>query len=142
MSADDGGLSVGRFNIPESELGWSFTASGGPGGQHANRSNTKSTLRFDLANTTVFPDELKQRMLAALGGRLVEGVLVAVADDSRSQWRNRSIARKRMAEWLQASMRSERVRRETRPTRASKEKRLDAKKSRSETKRLRRPPIE
>lgn len=140
MSADDGGLTVGRYRISEKELTWTFTASGGPGGQHANRSNTKATLRFDLAASAAFPDGLKDTMLTALAGRLIDGVLVAVADDSRSQWRNRAIVKRRMAEWLQESMRSPTVRRQTKPTRASKERRLEEKRARADVKARRRKP--
>jgi ribosome-associated protein len=136
----DADLQVGRYAIPSSELTWSFGTSGGPGGQHANRSNTRAELRYDLAGSDVFPDSTRRLMLEQLGKRVVDGVVVVSADESRSQWRNRSIARKRLAEWLEDSMRRPTPRKKTRPTRASKRRRLENKRVQSEKKRLRRPP--
>jgi len=134
--ADD--LAVGRYVIPEAELHWTFGPSGGPGGQHANRAHTRAELRFDLAATDVFPDEVRDRVTETLG--LSDGVVVVAVDESRSQWRNRQTARRRLAERLQEAMVPPTPRRPTKPTRASKQRRLDEKKARSETKRLRRPP--
>ena len=91
--------------IPGDELHWTFSTSGGPGGQHANRSNTRAELRFDLPASTSIPDHLRSRMLASIGDRLVGGMIVVVADDSRSQWRNRQIARKRLADLLNEAAR-------------------------------------
>jgi ribosome-associated protein len=139
MAADlDDDLEVGRFRIPASELSWSFGPTGGPGGQHANRSNTRAELRFDLGGSGIFPDAAW--MIDRLGNRAIDGVVVVVADESRSQWRNRAIARKRLAEWLLESMKRPTKRRATKPTRASQRARLDTKRARSETKRLRRRP--
>lgn len=129
------GLRVGRFTIPESELEESFTTSGGPGGQHANRSHTAVELRFDVASTTAIPEPQRTRIVERLGS-----TVTVIAADSRSQWRNRSVARRRMVERLEEAMRPERVRRPTRPTRASRRRRLEEKRKRGETKRLRRPP--
>ncbi len=133
-------LVVGRHRIPGSELAWSFGPTGGPGGQHANRSHTRAELRLDVAATAGLPDEVKERVLGRLGNRLVDGVLVVVADEHRSQWQNRRAARARMTRILTEAARVPRPRRPTRPTAASRERRLQAKKARSETKRLRRPP--
>jgi ribosome-associated protein len=141
MAAEiDSDLEVGRYSIPSSELTWSFGTSGGPGGQHANRSNTRAELRYDLAGSDVFPDGTKRLMLEQLGNRVVDGVVVVSVDESRSQWRNRSIARKRLTEWLESSMRRPNPRKKTRPTRASKRRRLENKRVQSEKKRLRKPP--
>ncbi len=140
MSAPDDDLVVGRLRVPNSELTWDFSPSGGPGGQHANRSNTRVELRYDLGNSGVFGDDLTRSMLAKLGGRAVNGVVIVVADDSRSQWRNRSIALRRLRELLEESMKTERPRRATRPTAASRRKRLDDKRARSQVKRDRRRP--
>lgn len=129
-----------RFRIPADELSWSFGPSGGPGGQHANRSNTRAELRFDLARSDVFPADLRQRILERIGGRAPGGVVTVVADESRSQWRNRTIARRRMAELLAEALRQPATRRPTRPTRASQRRRLERKRARSELKRLRRRP--
>lgn len=140
MSAPDDDLVVGRHRIPKSELAWDFTPTGGPGGQHANRSNTRVELRFDLASSAVFGDGLTERMLSRLGPRAVNGVVIVVADDSRSQWRNRSIALRRLRELLEASMKTDPPRRPTRPTKASRRRRLDEKRARSQIKRDRRRP--
>jgi ribosome-associated protein len=133
-------LTVGRFTVPGSELEWSFSTSGGPGGQHANRSNTRAELRYDLGASAAFPPEMREWMLGRLGNRAPGGVVVIAADDSRSQWRNRAIARARLADLLDDAQRRPTQRRATRPTRASKQRRVEAKRSRSEIKRLRKPP--
>lgn len=83
---------------------------------------------------------MRARVLERLAGRLVDGVLVVVADETRSQWQNRRAARTRMARLLTEATRVPRPRRPTRPTAGSRERRLRAKKARSETKRLRHPP--
>lgn len=134
--ADD--LRVGRFSIPEGELQWRFGPSGGPGGQHANRAHTRAELRFDLAATDVFPPQVRSRIEKSL--KLDDGVVVVVVDESRSQWRNRQTARRRLAERLQEAMVPPTPRRPTKPTRASRQRRLDDKRARSEKKRLRRRP--
>jgi ribosome-associated protein len=126
--------------IPAAELEWRFDTSGGPGGQHANKSATRVELRYDLARSGVFDPGVRQRMLNHLGNRVREGVVAVVVDDSRSQYRNRVTARRRLAELLAESMRRSRPRRATRPSRAAKRRRSEAKRRRSETKRLRRRP--
>lgn len=127
--------------ISGDELHWTFSTSGGPGGQHANRSNTRAELRFDIPASPSIPEHLRSRMLHAVGERLVGGVIVVVADDSRSQWRNRQIARKRLAELLNDAARPPAPpRRRTKPSRAARQRRLDSKRRRSETKRMRRRP--
>lgn len=134
--ADD--LLVGRYVIPDAELKWTFGPSGGPGGQHANRAHTRAELRFDLAASEAFPPEIQTRIVNALG--IDDGVVLVVSDESRSQWRNRQTARRRLADRLREAMVPPTPRRPTKPTRASKRRRLDDKRARSETKRLRRPP--
>ncbi len=142
MPAVSDDLTVGSGLVaPADELRWTFGPSGGPGGQHANRSNTRAELRFDLAGSPSIPDDLRPRMLAALEQRLVAGVVVVIVDESRSQWRNRQIARRRLADLLAAAARPPAPpRKRTRPGRAARERRLEAKRRRSETKRLRRRP--
>lgn len=139
MPADEH-IDVGEHTVPASELEWSFSPSGGPGGQHANRSHTRAELRFDLASSQSFPPELRQRMIDRLGSRTVDGVVVISVDESRSQWRNRSIARQRLAELLAGAERTPRPRRPTKPTRASRRRRVEGKRARSEVKRMRRRP--
>lgn len=125
--------------IPESEMKWRFDPSGGPGGQHANKSATRVELSFDVRNSTAFTEQMRIRILDHLEGE--QGILAVQVNESRSQWRNRQIARRRLANLLNDAMRPPPPqRRATRPTRASRERRLSAKRARSETKRLRRRP--
>jgi ribosome-associated protein len=128
------------ITVPARELEWRFLPSGGPGGQHANRSSTRAELSFDLSVSEAFDAELRDRMLGRLGGRAPGGVLTVGEDSSRSQWRNRQKARARLAELLREAMRVEASRRPTKPSRAAKRRRLDEKRRRSEKKQLRRRP--
>jgi ribosome-associated protein len=127
-------LDIGPYTIPAAELEEIFETSGGPGGQHANRSATAVRLRFDVVASSL-PEEVRLRLAERLGN------MVEVSSaESRSQFRNRSMARRRMRGKLEKALQDQPLRRETTPTRASKRKRLAAKRSRGETKRLRRPP--
>ena len=129
----------GSVVIPEAELQWRFSRSSGPGGQSVNTTDSRVELSFDLAGTEALAPVLKQRALAALADRLVDGVLTVVAAEHRSQLQNRRAARARLTGLLrQATAPPPRSRRPTRPTRASQERRIAAKKRRGETKRLRR----
>lgn len=121
--------------VPRSELQVSFSASGGPGGQHANRSNTRVDLRFDVAASTAFSEAQRDRVMRQLGP-----VVRVVADDERSQTRNRALAEERLVARLQSALRAERPRTRTRPTKASQRRRMDAKARRGEVKRQRRRP--
>lgn len=134
------GISFRGIMVPETELDWAFDTSGGPGGQHANRSATRVTVSFDLAGSPSVPAEVKEQLEAALIGRVRDGVIVVSADDTRSQWRNRAIARDRLATMLSDALAPRRTRRPTRPTRASRQRRMQAKRRRSEIKRLRGRP--
>ena len=127
-------LEVGRYTIPGDELEEIFETSGGPGGQHANRSATAVRLRFDVAASSL-PDEARSKLTGRLGD-----VIEVTAADSRSQFRNRAIARRRLKERIEKALVDPPKRRRTRPTRASKQRRLEEKRARSETKRLRQPP--
>ena len=119
--------------VPLSELEWRFVASGGPGGQHANRSNTKVELTFDIAASTAFGPVQRERVLRALGP-----VVRVVVDDERSQLRNRDLALERLRSKLAAALVVPKPRRATKPSKAAKQRRLDDKKRRSEIKRMRR----
>lgn len=121
--------------IPAAELSERFMPSGGPGGQHANRSSTRVELRFDVTASAVLSDSQRQRLLDRLGDEVR-----VVVDDERSQSRNRDIARERMAGRIRNALVVEAPRRATKPTRGSKRRRLDAKKRRSELKQQRRRP--
>lgn len=127
-------LVAGHLIIPGADLEEIFETSGGPGGQHANRSETAVRLRLDIAKSSL-PDPVKKSLLGHLG-KLVE----ATASEERSQARNREIARRRLAEKIESALHEDRPRKQTKPTRASKERRLAEKRQRSDVKRQRRPP--
>ena len=132
-------MRVGSYFVPSSELEWTFGPSGGPGGQHANRSNTRATLRFDLAASRSIPEEVKDLILHRLGPRAPTGTVSVTVDETRSQLLNREIAVERLTHLLSDALRPVRSRRPTRPTAASRQRRLDDKRRRSERKRERRP---
>jgi ribosome-associated protein len=121
--------------LPLSEIEFRFSRSSGPGGQHANRSETRVEARFDVEASQALTDAQKRRVLARTGP-----TIRAVAQDERSQWRNRELAVERIAEQLREALKVERRRKPTKPTAASRERRLEDKRRRSETKRLRRDP--
>lgn len=121
--------------VPRRDLEVSFTPSGGPGGQHANRAATRVELRLDLTTCGGLSDEQRRRVIGRLGAELR-----VVADDERSQARNRALAEQRLVAKLAEALRVERPRRPTRPSRGSVERRISTKKRRSETKQLRRRP--
>jgi len=119
--------------LPLSEVELRFSRSSGPGGQHANRSETRVEAVFDVEATSALTEAQKRRVLGRTGA-----TIRAVAQDERSQWRNRELAVERVVEQLRAALRVERVRKPTKPTAQSRERRLEQKRRRSETKRLRR----
>jgi ribosome-associated protein len=121
--------------IPLSELEWRFARSGGPGGQHANTSDTRAEVRFDVAASPSLGPRQRARLLSRLGP-----AVRAVASDTRSQARNRELALERLRRRLADGLRRAPSRRPTRPTHAARRSRLDAKRKRAETKRRRRPP--
>jgi ribosome-associated protein len=130
---------VRGITIPAEELTWRFSRSPGPGGQSVNTADTRAELSFDLSGSSALPPALKQRALAALEGRLADGVVTVAASEYRSQLRNREAAAARMAELLtEATAPPPRPRRPTRPSRAAVERRLADKQRRARTKRLRR----
>lgn len=125
--------------VPARELRWDFGPASGPGGQHANRSNTRVGLTLSITRSPSFTGEEKRRIEGRLGPRMRSGTLRVVVDDHRSQWRNRQEALRRMAVLLDSALAPEPpVRLATKPGRAARRRRLDAKRRRSETKRLRR----
>jgi ribosome-associated protein len=129
-------ITVGGHPIPDADLTWRFSRSSGPGGQYVNTADTRVQLSFDLAGSDAFPGELKQQLLARLGDQVV-----IVASEHRSQLRNRRAAGDRLAELLEEAMEPPpppRIR--TRPSKASQQRRIDGKKKRGETKRLRGRP--
>jgi ribosome-associated protein len=128
--------------IPVAELEFRASRSSGPGGQGVNTTDSRVELRFDLAGSPSLSDEAKELALRRLGPRLDSGgVLRVVAQAQRSQLANRRAAVERFAELLAAALATPRARRPTRPTRASTARRVESKRRRSATKRLRdRPP--
>jgi ribosome-associated protein len=126
-----------NVEIPLAEIELRFSRSSGPGGQHAQRSETRVEAVFDVEQSAALTEAQKQRAVARAGP-----VIRAVAQDERSQWRNRELALGRLADALREALRVERPRRLTRPTAAAREERLEEKRRRSEVKRLRRPPDE
>lgn len=116
-----------------SEIAFRFSRSSGPGGQHAQKSSTRAEALFDVEESSALSPAEKKRVLAKLGP-----VVRAAAQDERSQLRNRELATDRVIEQLRAATKVQRKRRPTKPTTASKERRLDEKKRRGRTKQLRR----
>ena len=129
--------------VPAQDLTWRFSRSSGPGGQSVNTADSRVELLFDVRRSTALPEALRERLLSRLSHRLVDGVLSVTASEYRSQHRNREAARSRLVEVLTiASTPPAPPRRTTRPTRGSKERRLDAKSRRSRTKAMRRRPLD
>lgn len=122
-------------SLPRSQIDYRFSRSSGPGGQHAQKSDTRVEASFDVEASTALSEAQKRRVVGKAGP-----VLRAIAQDERSQWRNRELATERLVEALREALRVPRRRRPTKPTKASRERRLEQKRRRSNTKRLRRPP--
>jgi len=139
----NGPLNFRGVVVPAQELSWRFSRSSGPGGQSVNTADSRVELSFDVQGSTALPEAVRERLLARLSHRLVDGVLTIAASEYRSQHRNREAARSRLADVLtQASAPPAPQRRATRPTRGSKERRLSAKARRSQTKAMRRRPVD
>jgi ribosome-associated protein len=120
--------------IPRAELHYRFSPSGRPGGQHANKVSTRVELRFDVAGSPSLGPRQRARLLERLGPEVR-----VVADDERSQSRNRQLATERFCVRVAAALAIEKPRRPTRPSRAATERRLEEKRRTSERKRSRRP---
>jgi ribosome-associated protein len=121
--------------IPLGEIELRFSRSSGPGGQHAQKSETRVEAVFDVEASTALSEAQKRRVVTKAGP-----VVRAVAQDERSQARNRELAIERLAAQLREALRTRRRRLPTEPTEASKERRLEDKRRRSDLKRLRQPP--
>jgi ribosome-associated protein len=122
-------------SIPRSEIELRFSRSSGPGGQHAQKSDTRVEAVFDVEASSALSEAQKRRVLAKAGP-----VLRAVAQDERSRWRNRELALERLADALRAALKVRRKRKPTKPSKTAVERRLETKRRRAATKRLRRPP--
>jgi len=133
----------GGIVIPGSELWFTASRSGGPGGQHVNTTASKVTLYWNLAATVALDSDQIQKAGEHLKNRINrDGVLQIHVSDERSQHQNRAVARQRLADLIRQAIRPEKDRVSTKPGRASKQKRLDDKKKRGEIKRFRRTPGE
>jgi len=130
-----------RFLPPEAELSERFILTGGPGGQHVNRTETGVQLSFDVARSDFLNAPTKTRLTRLAGRRIdSDGVLTIEAKSHRSQRRNREDARRRLAELIEQATHAPRRRVPTRPSKAAKRKRLEAKRQRSRIKRSRGKP--
>ena len=123
--------------IPIEEIQFRASRSSGPGGQHANMTASRIEAVFDVEGSETLSDRQRQLLLRKLGERVT-----AVAQDARSQARNREVALERLREKIDAALRQPKPRRPTKPTRAARERRLQQKRQRSERKAQRRPPPE
>lgn len=129
--------------IPASELSWRFSRSSGPGGQGVNTADSRVELMWDAAASAVLSDVQRERIVDRLGGRFVDGVLTIAASEHRNQLRNRDAARARLAALVAEAVRPPAPpRRATKPTRGSKERRLQAKQRRTDVKRMRQRPTD
>lgn len=130
-----------RWLPPETELEEKFILTGGPGGQHVNRTESGVQLRFDVQASSFLAPRIKARLLDLAGKRAdSSGVILIEARSSRSQFRNREQARIRLAELIEKASKPPRKRLKTRPTRAAKKKRLRAKRHRAGLKQKRGKP--
>ena len=127
-----------RWTVPEHELSWRFSRSSGPGGQSVNTTDSRAELSLDVAASPSLPEHLRERAVERLGARLVDGVVTVAASEHRSQLQNREAAEQRLAQLLREAVAPPAPqRRATRPTRGSKERRLEGKRQRSQIKRSR-----
>ena len=132
------------LTIPASELGWRFSRSSGPGGQHVNTSDSRVELSWNVAESAVLSDGQRLRLISRLGQRLIDGVITVSASERRSQLRNRETALAKLSALVAEGLAPDAARRRaTKPTRASNRRRLAAKEQRAATKQQRRrPPAE
>jgi ribosome-associated protein len=128
-----------HISIDEREIGESFVRASGPGGQNVNKLATAVQLRFDVRGSPSLPAGVRERLERLAGARLTrDGVLVIIAQRHRSQGRNRQDALDRLIDLIRRAAIEPRLRRPTKPSKASRERRVEAKKHRAGLKRLRR----
>jgi ribosome-associated protein len=143
MSANED-ISIGGprpIVIPAEALDWQFVRSSGPGGQHVNRTSSKAILRFDLRHTPHLPGDVRQRMIAALRPRLTtDGSLLITSQRHRDRGRNIADCREKLVALIERSLVAPKLRRRTKAPRSATANRLETKKRRGDTKRMRRLP--
>jgi ribosome-associated protein len=129
------------LTIPASELGWRFSRSSGPGGQHVNTTDSRAEVSWSIAASSALSDDQRQMLLTRLERRLIDGVITVSASEQRSQLRNREIALAKLSDLVAEGLAPDGPRRRaTKPTRGSNRRRLAAKEQRSATKRQRQRP--
>jgi ribosome-associated protein len=128
------------IEVDEKEIDLQFVRSSGPGGQKVNKTVSAVQLRFDVRRSPSLPHDVRRRLVDAAGGQITkDGILIIEAHRFRSQERNRQDAINRLVDLIREAARPPKIRRKTRPTRASQKRRLEEKRHRSKIKRLRRP---
>jgi ribosome-associated protein len=129
------------IGIPLDEFSWSYARSGGPGGQNVNKVASKAVMRWDFANSPNVPDAVKDRFRTSFGNRITEsGEVVMSSELTRDQGRNREDCLEKLAEMLRSVAKPPKIRHKTKPSKASKRRRLDAKKHNAATKAGRKSP--
>lgn len=130
-----------RIAVPEEEIYFQASRSGGPGGQHANRRATRVEACWNVRESSSLSDGERERILKKLGARIgKDGVLRVAAEDERSQHRNKELAKQRLTELVARALHVPKRRKKTRPPRSAGEKRLEEKSRRKRVKELRKPP--
>jgi len=132
-------MQAGKFTIPDSEFEFTFSRSGGPGGQNVNKVNSRVQLRWNVAASRALPDEVKQRLQQQFKSRLNDaGELLIDCDETRSQHNNREICLERLREMILAAARPPKRRIATKPSKGAMLRRKQARKRRSAIKKMRR----
>jgi len=133
-----------RLTIPAAELGWRFSRSSGPGGQHVNTSDSRVELTWDISRSVSLSEAQRERLLSRLDARMASGRITVTASEQRSQRRNRELALAKLADLVRGALSPDaQKRRPTKPTRGSQRRRLEAKGRRSDVKQQRRrPPVD
>ncbi len=132
---------INRDAVPDDEIYFQASRSGGPGGQHANRRATRVEACWNVRESPGLTDEERERILERLATRIgKDGVLRVVAEDERSQHRNKELAKQRLRELVARALHVPKRRKKTRPPRSAADERLEAKSRRKQVKRMRKPP--